>query len=45
VHQPRLALQRGRRVGVERLVTVEQDVALAVQELQRVQADVGMRVR
>ena len=29
VHQPVLALERRRRVGVERLVAVEQDVALA----------------
>src|SRR6476659_8620717 len=33
--------QRGRRVGVERFGAVEQDVALLVQELERLQRDAG----
>ena len=41
VQQPVLPLQRRRRVGVERLVAVEEDVPLLVQELQRVEADAG----
>ncbi len=39
VHQPVLALERRGGVGVERLVAVEKDVALLVQELQRVESD------
>ena len=41
VHEPVLALQRRRGVRVERLVAVEQDVALEVQELQRGERDAG----
>lgn len=39
VQQPCLTLQRWRAIGVQRLVSVEQDVPLLVQEFQRAQAD------
>ncbi len=37
MHQPSFALERRRRVGVQGLVTVKENVALVVEELQRVQ--------
>jgi hypothetical protein len=41
VHQPCFTLERRRRVGVQRLVPVQQDVTAQVQELQRVERDAG----
>src|SRR3954470_4580118 len=41
VHQPGLACERRRGVGVQRLVAVHQDVPLQVQELQCVQGHTG----
>lgn len=43
VDQPVFALKRWRRIRVQRLMPVEQDLALFMQELQRVQIDARKR--
>jgi hypothetical protein len=39
MHQPLLAFQRRRRIRVERFMSMEEDAALLVQELQCVETD------
>src|SRR5262245_33424769 len=41
MHQPLFALERRGRVRVERLMPMEQDLALFVQKLERVEPDAG----